>query len=160
MNYLFRKIGLVAASLFARRVISGEWKISLQIHLPSLWTNPKGTPMPPKWNFFTHQEVEGLNDEFIALLDRARGIAKTPFDITSGRRTIAENERIPTASSNSSHLSGDAVDLACSGSPERFQIVKALLEVGFTRIGIYSAHLHVDCDKSKPQNVMWYIEGI
>jgi hypothetical protein len=34
-------------------------------------------------------------------------------------------------------------------------IVKALLEVGFKRIGIDDTFIHVDCDPTKDQNLIW-----
>jgi uncharacterized protein YcbK (DUF882 family) len=115
--------------------------------------------MPPKWNYFSPEEVGGLNEEFVALLDRARGLAQTPFIITSGLRTLQENEQTANAVSDSAHLSGLAVDLACVESEKRFSIIKALLAVGFCRIGVYERHLHVDKSSTLPQNVIWYVIG-
>ena len=116
--------------------------------------------MPPKWIYFTDEEVVGLDPEFVAMLDRARGLARTPFVITSGLRTPLQNESTPNAVSDSAHLSGLAVDLACSGSQERYQIIKALLAVGLCRLGIYEKHIHTDADTTKPQNVIWYVNGV
>ena len=113
--------------------------------------------MPPKWIYFTDEEVVGLGFEFVAMLDRARGLAGTPFVITSGLRTLQQNQQTPNAVSDSAHLVGLAVDLACSGSQERYQIIKSLMAVGLCRLGIYSAHVHVDCDTTKPQNCNWYV---
>ena len=115
--------------------------------------------MPPSYIFFKTEEVVGLDPEFVAQLDRARGLAGTPFVITSGLRTPIQNESTPNAVYDSAHLVGLAVDLACEGSQERWKIVKALMAVGLSRIGIYSAHVHVDCDGTKPQNVIWYVAG-
>jgi len=33
--------------------------------------------------------------------------------------------------------------------------VNALLKAGFTRIGIASSFVHVDCDPTKPAQVIW-----
>lgn len=108
-----------------------------------------------KWTYFNDSEVGGLKDEFIAKLDKARGLAGIPFIITSGFRSLEANQSIAGSVEDSSHLSGLAVDLRVSESPARFTIVKALIEVGFTRIGIYDKHVHVDADPTKPQNVIW-----
>lgn len=113
----------------------------------------------PMLKHFKPEEVEGLNNELCVKLDQAREIANSPFRITSGKRTVLENEQTLNSVSDSSHLTGLAVDLSCTGSEERYAMVKALLAVGFNRIGVYSAHIHVDCDTSKPQNVIWYVAG-
>src|ERR1017187_1211103 len=108
--------------------------------------------MPPMYTYFSNEEVIGLDPEFCAMLDRARGLAGTPFTITSGLRTPQQNESTPNAVHDSAHLVGLAVDLECEGSQERWLIIKALIDVGFNRIGVYSAHIHVDSSKTLPQN--------
>jgi len=111
--------------------------------------------MENRWHFFEPREVVGLKDEFVAMLDRARGVARVPFVITSGFRTVEQNQASGGAD-QSSHELGLAVDLACGDSSIRFKILKALLAVGFSRIGVYDKHLHVDADPTKPQNVIWW----
>lgn len=112
-----------------------------------------------QYNYFTDEEVVGLDKELVAMLDMARGKAGVPFVITSGLRTQAQNAQLAEAVQDSAHLTGNAVDLACSDSPERFLMMSALISVGFNRIGIYRGHLHCDNSKSLPQGVMWYVEG-
>ena len=56
---------------------------------------------------------------------------------------------------NSSHMKGMAADIKCNDSAKRSVIVKSLLEVGFTRIGIANSFIHVDNDKEKSQDVIW-----
>jgi uncharacterized protein YcbK (DUF882 family) len=108
------------------------------------------------WKHFTEEEVKSLNPDLVELLDRARGIALTPFIITSGLRTVEENNMLTKSVQDSAHLSGLAVDLKCSTSMTRFKILKGLYAVGFCRIGIYSSHIHVDIDDTKPQGVVWF----
>src|SRR4029077_17365525 len=120
-----------------------------------LWTGLNVT----KWKHFQPEEVEGLNESFVSKLDQARDLAQTPFRITSGKRTFLENEQIAGAVKDSAHLEGLAVDLYCFLSEERFRIVKALIHVGFNRLGIYKKHIHVDDSKTLPQNVFWYVDG-
>lgn len=110
--------------------------------------------MNNRWNYFLEEEVAGLDCEFVAKLDMARHMAGTEFIITSGKRTPEHNEGI-NGVEDSSHLTGLAVDLACSLSGNRFKIVSALLKVGFKRIGIYDKHIHVDDDKEKAEGVIW-----
>jgi uncharacterized protein YcbK (DUF882 family) len=103
---------------------------------------------------FTDTEVGGLRPELVDLLDRARDLTTVPFIITSGYRSAAQNEAVGGVR-DSSHESGLAVDLKNFDGNAAFQIVKALLAVGFRRLGIYNYHIHVDIDLSKPQNVIW-----
>ena len=112
-----------------------------------------------KYANFTDQELQGLDDGLCQMLSVARGKANLPFIITCGLRTPATNAALAESVSDSAHLTGHAVDLACSDSPTRFAMIKALLDAGFTRMGIYSAHLHVDNDATKPPSVIWYVAG-
>ena len=111
------------------------------------------------WNFFTDADGAGMDKELMAMLDMARGKAGVPFQITCGLRTPEQNSALPEAVQDSAHLTGNGVDLACSDSPTRFKMVKALLDSGFNRIGIYSAHIHADNSPTLPPQVMWYVQG-
>ena len=112
-----------------------------------------------QYTFFKDSEVEGLDRELCAMLDLARGKANVPFIITCGLRTPEQNAALPESVSDSAHLTGHAVDLACADSPTRYAMIQGLLAAGFNRIGIYSAHLHCDNDATKPPNVCWYVSG-
>ena len=81
-------------------------------------------------------------------------IAGIPFKINSGFRTPEHNEKVGGAES-SSHLRGHAADIHVSSSTYRYEILSALLEAGFTRIGIAKNFIHVDNDPIKTQNVIW-----
>jgi len=130
---------------------SPHMKVGVQIPLP---TFGRKNLMAPKWVYFKEHEVEGLDHELVAMLDRARHKAGIPFLITSGKRT-AERNRIVGGEEDSSHMLGLAVDLKCSYSGDRYRMLKVLLEVGFNRIGIYNQHLHCDLDRGKIPNVIW-----
>lgn len=110
-----------------------------------------------KWpyKYFKPSEVQGIKDELISKLDSARGMAQIPFVITSGLRSKETNTEVGGVE-NSSHLGGLAVDIRCVDSSIRFKMLKALLSVGFNRIGVYKAHLHCDVDSSKPKETIWY----
>lgn len=105
--------------------------------------------------FFKDSEIEGLDPDFVKLLDLARSVAGVPFIITSGRRSATSNERAMGVE-NSAHLTGLAVDLRADNSVDRFHILNGLFIAGFTRIGIYNHHIHVDSDDSKPNPVCWF----
>lgn len=108
----------------------------------------------PKYRYFSDEEAKGLDLELMAMLDWSRARAGVPFTITCGMRTPEENIHVDGVQ-DSSHLRGLAVDLRVVSSEDRFRMVQALLLSGFKRIGIYSAHLHVDRDESLPQYVCW-----
>ena len=112
-----------------------------------------------KYQYFSDEEVQGLDDGLCQMLSIARGKANVPFVITCGLRTLAQNAALAESVSDSAHLTGHAVDLACADSPTRFAVLSGLLAAGFTRIGIYSAHLHADNDSTKPPNVIWWEAG-
>lgn len=114
------------------------------------------TPMPT-YKYFKPEEVIGLQVPLVQLLDQARGIAGIPFKITSGLRTPQENT-LADGVQDSTHLTGNAVDVACSDSQSRLKMVSALIKVGFSRIGIYLDHIHCDNSSTHPQNVMWVLD--
>lgn len=92
--------------------------------------------------------------ELVLMLDSAREIAGVPFRISSGIRSREHNDRIGGAP-NSAHVTGEAVDIRTENTQDRFMILDALLYTGFTRIGIYNGHIHVDTSKALPQNRCW-----
>lgn len=128
------------------------------------WTGyTKGKNMLPnqRWVYFTDQEVEGLNEEFVAKLDRARHLAGIPFTITSGFRTPEKNQSVIGSVADSSHLTGLAVDLRVENSHEVSLICDAVKAMGITRRGIYvnstfePIHVHVDVDPEKVSDVIF-----
>jgi len=91
---------------------------------------------------------------FLHKLDLARGVAKTPFNITSGYRCKVHNANVG-GKDTSSHPKGKAVDILIKNDNCRYKILTALLSVGFSRFGFGSDFLHVDDDIDKSQEVMW-----
>src|SRR3990167_2915214 len=124
-----------------------QWKL-LQPYINSL----KGT-----YKYFSQAEVKKwkLKSEFWTLLDKMRGECGFPFIINSGFRTKAENDALLDSASNSAHLSGLAVDLACTDATKRFKMLQVAFNNGITRIGVGKTFLHFDVDLTKPQNVAW-----
>ena len=110
---------------------------------------------------FDSPDVDGsgqmMDKDFLEMLDEARAIADLPFTINSGFRTPAHNEKV--GKKDSSHLKGCAADIKCNDSRRRFIILDALLQVGFSRIGIGQTFIHVDSDFEKAQNVIWTYEN-
>ena len=96
---------------------------------------------------------KNMKKEFLTKLDKARAIADVPFKITSGYRSKETNKRVGGVST-SSHLKGLAADISCKDSSTRQKIVNALIQAGFTRIGIADTFIHCDTDKDK-QDAIW-----
>ena len=98
--------------------------------------------------------TENLKPELVEKLTRAELIAGTGFSITSGFRTEEENVKVGGVN-GSSHLTGEAADIACTNSMRRMRIVQALLLTGFKRIGIAPDHIHCDISKTRAQDVLF-----
>lgn len=102
-----------------------------------------------------------MDSAFLQMLDDARGIAGTPFRITSGFRTPSHNAYVggvqpSLKSKGSSHLFGYAADIACNNSADREAILNSLIRAGFRRIGIANGFIHVDNDPDKNAAVWLY----
>jgi len=100
--------------------------------------------------YFTDDEITGLAPALVERLVTARKLAMTPFIITEGPAAGGSHVE------NTAHARGLAVDLRCHDSISRFKIVKALLDTGFARVGVYDKHIHTDVDDSLPQGVLWW----
>ena len=98
--------------------------------------------------------VRSMDEHLLRLLDSARIQAGVPFVINSGYRCRDHNHRVG-GSPTSSHLKGLAADIATLTARKRFQILKALIYVGFTRIGISEGFVHVDVDPDKQEDSLW-----
>ena len=126
------------------------------------WTGyRKEKNVPPKYTFFTEEEVKGLDENFCAKLDLARKASGIPFIITSGLRTLSENEQLAGAVADSAHLKGLAVDLLVENSHEVWKVIAGLSSAGINRIGIYVGpdwqprHVHCDVDPDKVPEVIF-----
>lgn len=121
-----------------------------------------------KLKYFSYSEFDSplekgsgqkMQLEFLEKLDKARELAGIPFKITSGFRVPADIDRLKKkgykVAKHSPHLGGWAADIATLDSVSRFIILKALLDVGFNRIGMGSTFIHVDCDPTKAPFVIW-----
>jgi len=95
-----------------------------------------------------------MHEELLLKLDDAREKANIPFKITSGYRCKKHNAEVG-GKENSEHCWGKAVDIAVSGSRQRFIVVSALMLAGFSRIGIAKNFVHADVSPSKGDCVIW-----
>lgn len=115
--------------------------------------------------YFTTSEFDckcgcGKNNTELRLLrglDKARGKAGIPFHINSGCRCAEYNRKIG-GSPTSSHLMGEAADIAAGDGAAMFRIVSGLLAANFKRIIVYKrGFIHTDLSMDKPQG-MWVME--
>ena len=100
-----------------------------------------------------------MNPELIRKLVQMEQILERKVDVRSGYRTKNWNNHLKKrglkAVSNSAHMHWNATDIVVRSSAERMEILRAAIEVGFKRIGVSNAFVHVDIDESKPQEIIW-----
>ena len=97
--------------------------------------------------------VMGRDQEFMDILEAVRKEYGKPMKLNSSFRCAAHNEAIK-AKSSSSHCLGLAVDIACEGSRQRYDLIRHLSK-HVTRIGIGEEFIHADNDLHKSPNVIW-----
>lgn len=106
-------------------------------------------------NFKELKNLHKMDDCLLAMLDILRETYGEPIIVTSGYRTKEENKRVGGVE-NSSHLTGNAVDIRVKDSRDRFYLIKLALSAGFTRIGVGKNFLHLDNDiHRKDPCVIW-----
>lgn len=112
---------------------------------------------------FVHPELMGR--EFIVWLNQVRAAAGVPMHITSSARTLEHNAQVGGAK-DSAHTDPicNAVDIGKAPTDDdpnwnlaRWQIVKAAIDHGCTRIGIYpNGSLHLDrTEDVRPSPRLW-----
>lgn len=113
-----------------------------------------------KWKYFADDEVTGLTDQIVTMLDLARCYAGFPVVLTSPARTPEHNAEVGGVP-NSSHEKGIGVDIRRPiGEFELLKLIWALGLAGFRRVLIYTKHIHVDIDEEKPQPIcVWMGES-
>ena len=115
--------------------------------------------------FFSEKEFQRLNppcslqdmkQSTMDMVDEARDLCGFPFIVTCAYRTV-EWELAHNRAGTSSHTKGMALDIKCpfADHVKRMAMIRAFLEVGFSRIGIGKNYIHVDNDTTKAQEVMW-----
>ena len=104
------------------------------------------------WKYFTKEEfhckcgnctTNGIQDELIDKLDKARGISNVSYKINSGYRCEAHNSAIGGAP-QSLHKFGRAADIHVADNHSRYMILKGLFEAGLDRVLIYKNFIHAD----------------
>jgi uncharacterized protein YcbK (DUF882 family) len=93
-----------------------------------------------------------MESEFLEKLDAAREIAGIPFVISSGYRCPKHNKEVGSTATN--HPLGVASDIRCTDGASRFKIIAALIQAGFTRIGVAKTFIH--CDTNTLPSSIWF----
>ena len=99
---------------------------------------------------------EGIKDVLVWHLQNAHDCLpkNRVMIVTSGYRCQAHNKQVGGVD-DSAHMKGLAADIKFDDVAHKFMLMRAFLDVGFRRIGIYESFIHVDVDKTKSQNVIW-----
>lgn len=95
-----------------------------------------------------------MDKGLLEFLDKLRDAFGKPIHINSSYRTPEDNERVGGVK-NSEHLTGEAVDIRCDNSRDRFLLVSFAIGLGCNRIGIGDSFIHLGWSKTKSQRVIW-----
>lgn len=101
-----------------------------------------------------HGAREFLARSLISSVNDLEGRLGFELHFNSGFRCPDCNRRAG-GKPNSAHLRGLACDVAVPDSNTRFLIVSAALRCGFRRVGVGPNFIHLDCDESLPQGMLW-----
>ena len=102
-------------------------------------------------------EFDKMDPVLLAMLDDLREEYGYPIKLTSTYRS-PDHPIEAKKSKPGEHAHGAAVDIACVGGEATFKLVKAAIEVGFTRIGIIRKNnfVHVGIGyPAAPETTIW-----
>lgn len=97
--------------------------------------------------------LKNINPVLVERLQEARTDYGSPMVLTSGLRCKKFNSK-QNGSPNSSHLWGEAVDVAMNDPILRYRMVQ-IFQKYFKRIGIAKNFIHVDVDHMKIHPCIW-----
>ena len=102
---------------------------------------------------------EMMDEKLLAMLDNLREAFGYPIKLTSTYRS-PDHPIEAKKSKPGEHAYGAAVDIACVGGEATYKLVKAAIEVGFTRIGISRknnfVHVGIGYDGAPPITIWTY----
>ena len=112
--------------------------------------------------YFTESEFnefEKMDPKLLEKLDQLREVYGYTIKLTSTYRS-PDHPIEAKKSKPGEHAYGAAVDIACVGGEATFKLVKAAIEVGFTRIGISRknnfVHVGIGYDGAPPITIWTY----
>jgi len=147
--------------------VQKQAKISIAI-ISLLLLSKKFSMSHSTYNYFTLSEFDSpdapgsgakMSPAFVQKLDAIRKEVGSPLTITSGYRTPAYNSTLKNSVPNSAHTKGLAADIAAPTTTLKVKIAKAAIKQGINRIGWGNSYIHLDIDRSKPQNAAWGYNG-
>lgn len=94
-----------------------------------------------------------ISPDLVALFERIRARVG-PLTVTSGVRCPKHN-RAQGGKADSAHVTGLALDIACTTGTQRFALIRVAMEEGCNRIGVHPLFIHLDVDTFKPTGVIW-----
>ena len=105
------------------------------------------------------KEFDKMDRALLIMLDNLREVYGYPIKLTSTYRS-PEHPIEARKSKPGEHAHGAAVDIACIGGEATYKLVKAAIEVGFTRIGISRknnfVHVGVGYEGAPPITIWTY----
>jgi zinc D-Ala-D-Ala carboxypeptidase len=122
------------------------------------------TILPHEWTLIKHfkpsefKEPEKMGFEMMRWLDLVRERAGVPFRITSSYRSPEYNKEVGGAK-DSAHtdVPCDAVDIGKPTNEARYKIIRAAMDCGCQRLGLYqNGSIHLDrSEDSRPAPRIW-----
>jgi uncharacterized protein YcbK (DUF882 family) len=98
---------------------------------------------------------DNISQVLLNMLDRIRSCNGKPVILNSVCRCLDHNKK-EGGKSSSAHLTGDAADIRCLTSRERYELLEIIVPMReIRRIGIAKSFIHIDIDKTKTRNVIW-----
>ena len=105
------------------------------------------------------KEFDKMDRALLIMLDNLREVYGYPIKLTSTYRS-PEHPIEARKAKPGEHTHGAAVDIACVGGEATYKLVKAAIEVGFTRIGISRknnfVHVGVGYEGAPPITIWTY----
>ena len=105
------------------------------------------------------KEFDKMDRALLIMLDNLREVYGYPIKLTSTYRS-PEHPIEAKKAKPGEHTHGAAVDIACIGGEATYKLVKAAIEVGFTRIGISRknnfVHVGVGYEGAPPITIWTY----
>lgn len=98
--------------------------------------------------------LQDMKQSTMDKMDKAREIYGRPIYLNCAYRS-SEHDKVKGRSGTGSHTLGYALDPRCENSSDRYDLVIALLNAGFKRIGIAKNFIHADDSPGHSQNVIW-----
>jgi hypothetical protein len=114
--------------------------------------------------YFKESEIDGLKPEIVWYADKIREKTGAPMTITSGLRVTG----------GGAHEQGAAIDCRSGSSLRHYALMKASMELGIRRVGVYVkpfdcphcsklitsvkfeyGHFHFDRAQGLPNDVLW-----